>query len=203
MKKLVLLLSVMVLMFGMAISSDAMTKKGMGHGKKGMGHGMEMGKGMCDEHMMMEKMAALGLDDKQKEEVKAVHSRLKKEMIRKKADVEVAKIELRELLSKDTVDLQAAEAKVKQIESLQSDMKMMHIKTHEEVKAKLTPEQRKKFSAMHDGMGCMDCGMDGGMGMKGGKGMKGMKGKCDKCAKMQDMDEDTSAADAKAGHQHH
>jgi Spy/CpxP family protein refolding chaperone len=189
MKKLVLLLSLLVLLLGMVVSSDAMSKKG--GDKKGMG-GMEMG--MCDERMMMKKFASLGLDDRQKEDIKAIHLRIKKDMIRKKADIGVAQVELREVLSKDTVDLQAAEAKVKQIESLKAEMKITHIRTHEEVKSKLTPEQRKKFSAMH-GMGCMECGMGGGMHkMKGGMGMKG------KCGKMKDMDDDDMPV---SGPQHH
>ncbi len=170
MKKLVLLLTVVVLA-GMSVSAYAMNKKGM-HGR-----------GMHGEQMMLEKMEALGLDDKQKETVKAIHLRTKKEMIRKKADIEVAHVELKELLAKDTVDLQAAEAKVKQIEALRTDMKMTHIRTREEVKKILTPEQKKKFAAICDGMGCGEgaCGGDGCdmHKMRGGKG--GMKGACKDC----------------------
>ena len=197
MKKMVLLLSVLVLILGMAVSSDAVTKKGMDESKKDMG-GMEMG--MCGEHMMMEKLVALGLDNKQKEDIKAIHLRIKKDMIRKDADIEVAQIELREVLSKDTVDLQAAEAKVKQIESLRAELKIMHIKTHEEVKSILTPEQRKKFSAMQS-MGSMECGMADCM--KKVKGGTGMKGKGSKCDKMKDMDaDDMPVTGPHAGHQH-
>lgn len=169
MKRLVLLLTV-VLLVGMSVSAYAVNKKGM------------PGRGMLGEQMMSEKFEALGLDEKQKETVKAIHLKTKKEMIRKKADIEVAQVELRELLGKDPVDLQAAEAKVKQIESLRTDMKMTHIRTREEVKKVLTPEQKTKFAAMHDG--CMECGYGAGPGcdmhkMKGGKG--GMKGNCRDC----------------------
>ncbi|MBA4374206.1 MAG: hypothetical protein C0402_15250 [Thermodesulfovibrio sp.] len=174
-KKLVLLLAV-VLLVGMSVSAYAMSKKGM--------HG---GKGMHGEHMMLEKMEALGLDDKQKETVKAIHLKTKKEMIKKKADVDVAHVELKELLGKDTVDLQAAEAKVKQIEALKTDMKMTHIRTREEVKKILTPEQKKKFATICDGMECGEG--HGGMGCDMDK-MKGMKGKCKDCSMMKDGDDD-------------
>ncbi len=40
----------------------------------------------------------------------------------------------------------AVEAKVKQTESLRTDLLMSHIRTLEEIKAKLTPEQRQKFN---------------------------------------------------------
>ncbi len=193
MKKLVLLLAV-VLLVGMSVSSFAMDKKDV------------PGKGMHGDQMMMENFAALGLDEKQKETVKAIHFRLKRDVIRKKADIDVAEVELRELLGKDAVDLKEAEAKVKQIESLKADMKMMHIKTREEIKSNLTPEQKKKFAAMHSGHGrfmegcaCAACGTGRCM-MK----MKsGMKGKCGNCAMMNNTDaDDKPASDQHKGHNH-
>ena len=192
MKKLVLLLAV-VLLVGMSVSSYAMGKKDM------------PGRGMHGDQMMMDKFAALGLDEKQKETIKAIHLRMKKDVIRKKADIDVAEVELRGLLGNDAVDLKAAEAKVKQIESLRADMKMMHIRTHEEIKSNLTPEQKKKFASMHVGHGgfmegrdCAACGACGDM-MK----MKsGMKGKCGNCM-MNKMDaDDKPASDQHKGHQH-
>jgi len=165
MKKLVLISLAVLFVMGLAVSSDAVVKK------KGMGK-HAAGMAMCDEDCCgcngapMEKLKALGLDDKQKEAVEAIHFRTKKEMVRKRADVQVAEIELKEILSKDPVDLQAAEAAVKKIEGLKSEMRMLHIKAMEEIKANLTPEQKKKFVSM----------MGMGMGMTGHG--KGMKGKC-------------------------
>jgi Spy/CpxP family protein refolding chaperone len=52
------------------------------------------------------------------------------------------------MLHKDSVDLQAVEAKLKQIESLKTDLHLSMIKAREEIKAKLTPEQRKKLKSM-------------------------------------------------------
>jgi len=175
MKKLVLLLAV-VLLVGMSVSAYAMNKKGMA------------GKGMRGEQMMAEKFEALGLDENQKVTVKAIHLKTKKEMIKKKADVDVAQIELKELLGKDPVDLQAAEAKVKQIESLKTDMKMTHIRAREEIKKVLTPEQKKKFAAMHDG--CMECGYGAGPGCDMHKMKGGMMGKCKNCSMMKDGSDD-------------
>lgn len=189
MKKLVLLLSV-VLLVGMSVSAYAVNKKGMA------------GRGMHGEQMMAEKFEALGLDEKQKETVKAIHLKTKKEMIRKKADIDVAQVELKEMLGQDTVDLQAAEAKVKQIESLKSDMKMTHIRTREEVKKVLTPDQKKKFASMHDG--CMECGEGAGgphcgmHSMKGGKG--GMRGKCNDCAIHDGADDEKPGPHARHKH---
>ena len=163
MKKLFLVSLVVLFVMGLAVSSDAVVKK------RGMGRsaGMAACDGDCGcDGSPMEKLKALGLDEKQTEAVKAIHFRTKKVMIKSRADVQVAEIELKELLSKDPVDLQAAEAAVKKIEGLKSEMRMLHIKAMEEIKANLTPEQRKKFISM------MDMGMDMGS-MEHGKGMKG------------------------------
>ena len=73
----------------------------------------------------------------------------------------IAQIELKELLSQDTVDMKAVEAKVKQLETMRTEMQFSHIKAMEDCKAKLTPEQRKKFIEMIEAGPMMQ-----GMGMK-------------------------------------
>lgn len=173
MKKLVLISLAVLFVMGLAASSDAVAKK------KGMG--MHSGMAACDgdcgcDGSPMEKLKALGLDEKQKEAVQVIHFRTKKEMVRNRAEVQVAEIELKELLSKDPVDMKAAEAAVKKIEGMKSEKRMLHIKTMEEIKANLTPEQKNKF--------VLTMGM--GMGKKGHG--KGMKGKCNMHC-MDDMEE--------------
>jgi len=147
-------------------------------------HGGMMGEMMDDHHRMMQMMmTSLGLDEKQKEAIRAIKHRGMKEMIRKKADMEVAEIELKELLGKDPMDMKAVEAKMKQIEGLRTDMHMMFIKAREEVKAQLTPDQKKKMKEMmerHHMMGGMKGGMcgDAGKGMMEHSGMCGGESKC-------------------------
>lgn len=174
--------------------------KGMG-GDMGVSGGCGMGMGgggMWDGAHAKHIISALNLDENQSTEVKAVLLKLQKEMIQKRADIQVAEIELKEVLGKDPVDVKIAEAKVKQIASLKTEAAMMHIQGIEDVKAKLTPEQKKKLSEMMQmrgkghGKAMMDCPM--------------MKGKMD-------IGSDTSASDAKpakkkapkaaqSGHQH-
>ncbi len=177
MKKLMAVVAAVMLLLASVGYSDAMM-----HDKC-----MDGGMGMTDMHPMLERLKALGLDEKQTSEVKAVHFRVMKEMIRKRADMQVATMELREILGMTPVDMKAAEAKVRQIETLRGDMQIMHIQAREEVKGKLNPEQRKKFETMmpmimHEGMmgRCGDC-MKGKVkksrecGMKG-RGMMGRDG---------------------------
>ena len=110
----------------------------------GGGRGMEMWDGAHARYVI----SALGLDDNQSKEVKAVLFKQQKEMIQKRAAIQVARVELREILGKDPVDIKAAETKVQQIASLRAEAAMMHIQGMEDVKAKLTPDQRKKLSEM-------------------------------------------------------
>jgi Spy/CpxP family protein refolding chaperone len=100
---------------------------------------------MRREHHLWKTLMSLGLDEKQKEAIKEIKSRMMKDSIRKRADLEVARIELRDLLDKDQVDMNATEATLKKMASLQTDMRLSHIKAMQEIKTKLTPEQRIKF----------------------------------------------------------
>ncbi|MBI5591919.1 MAG: hypothetical protein HY881_15720 [Deltaproteobacteria bacterium] len=174
-------------------SASAQMGGGKGNGM-GMSGGMEMcgggGMGMWDGAHAMHVISALGLEGNQSTEVKAILVKLQKEMIQKRAVIQVAEIELREILDKDTVDIKVAEIKVKQIASLKTDAAMMHIQGIEDVKAKLTPEQKKKLSEMMQmrGMGhgkaMMDCPlMKGNMGSDTGvSDVKPAKSKAPKTA---------------------
>jgi len=155
MKRIVVWVFVGLLLVGFASVSSYAEKGGRAvkgenlmheEGVSQMGHmrhrGMEMKKA---ERRIWRALADLGLDEKQKDAIKDIITTAKKDAIRKIADIRIAKIELRELLDKDPVDMGAVEAKIKQMESLKTDMLMSHIRTLEEIKAKLTPEQRQKF----------------------------------------------------------
>ncbi len=135
-------------------------------GGRGMGAGMMCGCGMDGmmmdaEHHMSKIIKDLNLDDQQKAFMREIKSRMMKETIRRKADMHIAQIELKDLLMQDTVDMKAVEAKVKQLEAMKTEMQLSHIKAMEECKAKLTPEQRQKLREMMEGEPMME-----GMGMK-------------------------------------
>jgi len=118
----------------------------MGEGAPMMGGMEHRGMGLMGaEHRMWRNLRGLGLDEKQAEAIKEIKSRVMKDTVRKRADFQVARIELKDILDKDPVDMNAAEAKLKQLSSMLTDIRLSHIKALEEVKAKLTPEQREKF----------------------------------------------------------
>ena len=128
---------------------------GMMHGMGGGMHGDDM---MGDSHPMWKRVMELNLDDKQKEALKALHTKTIKDMVRKKADKVIAHVELQDLLEKEPVDMKAVEASAKKNESISTDMFLAHVRAHEEVKALLTPEQRKKFKEILEAAPC-GCGM--------------------------------------------
>jgi Spy/CpxP family protein refolding chaperone len=154
MKKLVVVVAVISVVALAALAYGEMGGHGMGRGMMGgpgagcgMMGGMD-GRMMGGEHQMWNFLTGLTLDEQQKAAVAAIRSRTEKESIRRMADMRIAHIELKDLLSKDPVDMKAVEAKVKQSETLRTEMHLSHLKAMEEVKASLTPEQKKKFHEM-------------------------------------------------------
>jgi Spy/CpxP family protein refolding chaperone len=135
---------------------------GMGHGKmesgcpggqgmmggRGMGPGMMGGWMMEAEHHLAMLLEGLALDEPQKKVIGEITSSIKKDTIRRMADISIARIELKELILQDPLDQKAVEAKVRQLESLRTEMHLAHIKALENLKTKLTPEQRKKLMNM-------------------------------------------------------
>lgn len=135
----------------------------------GGGKGMMDGKGEGMGGHFMKMVAMLGLNAEQQKAVEAIHYAHHKEVIRKAADIDVAEVELQEIMGKEPVNVADAEKKIRAIAALQADLDIMHLKAKAAVKAKLTPEQLEKMekhmaAGMHgkmDDMGGMDmdCGM--------------------------------------------
>ena len=118
---------------------------------------MEQMRGMAElNHSPWMHFQSLNLDKKQEETLREIENSVAKELIRKKADGRIAEIELRELLEKNIVDLNAVETKLKQIATIKTESQLILIKSIEKIKAKLTPEQRemlKKIRPMDHRMG--------------------------------------------------
>ncbi len=153
---------------GMTGGCGMMGKGNMGHHMGMMG---EMGMtGM--HHRIWRQIMGLDLDQKQKAEIRTIRTGLMKDMIRKKADLHIAMLELGELVQADKVDMKAVEAKVKQIEGLRSSMLLAGIEAAETVKSKLTAEQKKKLDEMMESP--MRCSMMGDNMMSGSMTDEGM-----------------------------
>jgi Spy/CpxP family protein refolding chaperone len=153
----------------MNMKCDSMMHDGMMH--QGMHQDMMHGDMMERQHHMKMMLMRLGLDEKQKAEVDRMMTAHMKDAIKKKADLDIAKLELKGILSKDPMDMTAAESKMKEIEAIKTAIFLSHLNVHQEIKSVLTPEQQtkmKKMMEMHM--------MDGGMMGKDGCGCEMKKG---------------------------
>ncbi len=96
-------------------------------------------------HRLLKAFKQLDLTAEQKAAIRKIRSTMVKDMIRKRADIKIARIELSEQLHKDKVDMGAVESQVKKMEGLKTNMILGAIKAREEIKSQLTPEQRTKL----------------------------------------------------------
>ncbi len=94
------------------------------------------------QHALMQ----LDLTEAQKTAIHQIRLSSKKNMILNQADLKLATLELHEQLRKDAVSMGTVESQVKKIEGLKTAIRLNAIKTREEIKSTLTPEQRKKLS---------------------------------------------------------
>jgi Spy/CpxP family protein refolding chaperone len=145
-----LLLSALLLA---VIPGSSYADRGRCEGPAMRGQGPSAMRGMQHEEMGMEKpghriwkeLRRLNLDERQRTAARDIWSAHMKDAVSQRADMRIARIELRDILAKEPVDMQAVGAKLKQIASLQSELRFSRIKAMEDVKALLTPEQRKKL----------------------------------------------------------
>jgi Spy/CpxP family protein refolding chaperone len=90
----------------------------------------------------------LGLSTEQVRNLERLRNSFEKESIRKEADIRVAKMDLRDLLNAQPVDMSKVEAKVREVERLRADLRFARIRTAEKGKEQLTSDQREKLEAL-------------------------------------------------------
>ena len=96
-------------------------------------------------HHFMQIMMDLGLNDKQMEEVHNIVDSAAKDLIKKGADIFVARIDMEDIIHREPIDLKAAESKLKQIEAMKTETFMMRLKAFEQIQSVLTADQRNKL----------------------------------------------------------
>jgi len=90
----------------------------------------------------------LSLTLQQIETLKKLGMDSRRAAIRAAADRKVAQLDLMSLRQSDPVDMSRVEAKVREIERLRADSRLAAIRTDEQAKAQLTPEQREKLKGL-------------------------------------------------------
>ncbi len=92
--------------------------------------------------------AELGLTDEQAEKLRQTFTESRKAGIRTRADLQIRRMELHELLRAEKTDRDAAMKKVQEISDLRAQMMRQHVESMLAAKTILTPEQQKKIHAM-------------------------------------------------------
>jgi hypothetical protein len=95
--------------------------------------------------------AELGLTLQQVDALERLRISFQREAIKRDADLRVAEMDLAVLRRAEPVDLAQVEAKVREIERLKADLRVARIRTIEQGRAQLTPEQREKLRALVGG----------------------------------------------------
>jgi Spy/CpxP family protein refolding chaperone len=98
----------------------------------------------------LRRLASLDINEKQKDAIKEIESKVIKDSIRKGAEIKIAELEVVDALYKDLTDLTAVEVKLKKIEALRTELRVAHIKAIEEIKSKLTPDQKRNLREILD-----------------------------------------------------
>lgn len=133
--------------YGQMMGGKGMMRRHPGKSMMGMGGQMGMFGGPMYGKIMMA-IKAMNLTPEQKAKADAIHSDFRKKAVRAAADVKVAHIELHELLAADPVNLDKVRAKVNELVQKKTDMMMLGIRSLEDFKKVLNPDQKKMLKDM-------------------------------------------------------
>jgi len=156
-------------------SHKDMRAKGHGYGRSGHsssrhGYGRHMGPHQSAsqfiQHILKFKQA-MAITDEQENKLQGINTNYKKTKIKMKAEVDLANLDLHELLRNDQAALSDIESKLKNVHVLKADLLMASITAKREAKSVLTEEQRQRMKVVHDrikqyGSGSMSKGHPGG-----------------------------------------
>ena len=92
----------------------------------------------------------MSIDASQEEQLRTLKTQYKKNRITMKANVELANIDLHELLRNDKAALSKIETHLKKVHELKADLYMASIKTKRDAKAVLSPEQQARMDKIHE-----------------------------------------------------
>lgn len=117
--------------------------------------GPRMGRGMrgrgAHRGMHGRAMARLDLTDAQRERMRALHVAHRRKAIQAKADLQLARLDLHQMMQQDKPQKAAIDAQIDRIARLRADLHKSRVATHLEAHALLTPEQQKQLRELRQG----------------------------------------------------
>ncbi len=126
----------------LAVGGGFVAQRALAHGRYGHGYAQHDGKhiGKRLQHMR----EALELSDAQVATARTMLLEARKQAIPLRAELRVARLELREIFSQESVDKAALESRVRRIGELRQQLFRHRVNTRLELRALLTPEQQAK-----------------------------------------------------------
>jgi Spy/CpxP family protein refolding chaperone len=126
------------------------------YGPGGMGPGMRHGGGRMFNRRgamgMRLRLAQLDLTDAQRTKLRDLHEAQARKAIQRRADMQLARMDLRKLMRADKPDVGAVNAQIDKIARMQAEGMKAAFETRIQARAVLTPEQLKKLQAPMDPM---------------------------------------------------
>jgi Spy/CpxP family protein refolding chaperone len=113
--------------------------------------------------------AYLNLTDQQAERLHQIAVDSEKSSVKTRADLELRRIELRELLRADNPDHDAVMKKVQEVSELRGQMMKQHVETLLTARSVLTPEQQKKLRSFRENRGVGGLGREHTMEHRAGQ----------------------------------
>lgn len=122
-------------------------ERGHGGWQKGSGH-RHMRRGRSVVFMALRNQKELGLSTQQVSSLQQLGMDARRASIKRRADAQLAQLDLFGLLRAEPADMGKVEAKVREIERFKADGAIARIRTNEAAKAQLSPEQREKLKTL-------------------------------------------------------
>lgn len=119
-------------------------------GAGGLGVGLGLHGGRCGGFLLAW-ADELELTDDQVEQIEELRDRHRREAIERRADAEVAKLDLDGLKEEPDADLAAIQAKMRELAELRIDGEMSRLRMHRQIHDLLTEEQRQQLEELREG----------------------------------------------------
>lgn len=97
---------------------------------------------------MLDRRSELSLTPEQVSRLEALRNDFAREAVKREADIRVAEMDLAHLLEQEMLDISKVEAKMHEVARLRTDLRVARLRTIEQGKAVLTPDQRNKLRTM-------------------------------------------------------
>jgi Spy/CpxP family protein refolding chaperone len=133
-------------------------------------------KGKTNDKPSLKPMAKLNLTDEQKSKIEDFKLEMQKNQINERAKIQTLEVEIKQVFSKDPVDINEVKTKYEEIAKHQVTIKMNHLNFWKSVNDILKPDQQKIWKEMAKNIGRgkdMMRGRNGDMGKM--RNMRGMK----------------------------